>query len=170
MLSKIKASPITFSAQNIDHITWSSSPSGNFDMKEANKLVVLEVEGMYNGNFDGIWIWKVPTIPKIKCFLWQCHHNSIPIRSTLAARGMHITLLCHIYEGSTESIVHVLRDCRVARNLRTSLLPPMSDALFFGLHLNKWLRLNCCKTNTHSSSGIRWGIIFFLWCLDSLAA
>ena len=43
----------------------------------------------------------------------------------------------------------------------------MSDSLFFGLHLNDWLRLNCCKMDTHSSSGIRWGIVFSfgLWTL-----
>ena len=69
LLSEIKATPITFSAQITDRITWYSSPSGNFNMKEAYKLAVLEVEGMYNRNFVGDWIWKVPTIPKIKCFL-----------------------------------------------------------------------------------------------------
>ena len=160
LLSKIKATPITFSVLNSDHIIWSSSPSGNFDMKEAYKLAVIEMDGMHKGNFNGSWIWKVPKIPKIKCFLWQCQLNSISVRTTLAARGMHVTPLCHFCEGSAETIVHVLRDCCVARNIWTSLLPPMSDSLFFGLHLNDWLRLNCCKMDTHSSSGIRWEIIF----------
>lgn len=77
----------------------------------------MEVEGMYNGNFDGDWIWKVPTIPKVKCFLWQCYHKSIPVRSVLAARGMHITPLCQLCEEDPESFVHVLRDCRVAKTL-----------------------------------------------------
>ena len=160
LLSKIKATPITFSAQNSDRITWSSSPSGNFNLKEAYKLVIMEVEGMYNGNFDGNLIWKVPTIPKLKYFLWQCHHKSILVCSTLAAKRMHITPLCHFSEEDPESIVHVLRDCRVAQTLWTSLSPPMPNSLFFGLHHTEWLRLNYCKSNTHSSSGIRWDIIF----------
>ena len=120
----------------------------------------MEVEGMYNGNFDGNLIWKVPTIPKLKYFLWQCHHKSILVCSTLAAKRMHITPLCHFSEEDPESIVHVLRDCRVAQTLWTSLSPPMPNSLFFGLHLTEWLRLNYCKSNTHSSSGIRWDIIF----------
>ena len=115
---------------------------------------------MYNGNFDGDWIWKVPTIPKVKCFLWQCYHKSIPVRSVLAARGMHITPLCQLCEEDPESFVHVLRDCRVAKTLQTTLSPQMLDSLFFGLHLIDWLQLNCCNFNTHSSLGIRWGIIF----------
>ena len=160
LLLEIKATPITFSAMHSDRITWSSSPSKNFNMKEAYKLVILELDKMYKGNFNGSWIWKVPTIPKIKCFLWQCHHHSIPVRSNLAARGMQVTPLCHFCEVSTETTVHVLRDCCVARNLWSSLLSPMSDSLFFGLHLNDWLRLNCCKMDTYSSSGIRWGILF----------
>ena len=117
LLSEIKATPITFSAMHFDRITWSSSPNRNFDMKEAYKLAILEFDKMYKGNFDGSWIWKVPTIPKIKCFLWQCHHHSILVRSTLAAKGMQVIPLCHFCEVSVETIVHVLRDCCVARNL-----------------------------------------------------
>lgn len=160
LISEIKATPITFSALISDRITWSSSLSGNFDMKEVYKLAVIEMDGMFTGNFDGSWIWKVPTIPKIKCYLWQCHHNSIPVWSILAARGMHVTLQCHFCEGSAETIMHVLKDYCVAQNLWTSLFPPMSNSLLFSLHLNDWLWMNCCKLDTHSSLGIRWGIIF----------
>ncbi|KAK7857244.1 hypothetical protein CFP56_019206 [Quercus suber] len=32
---ELKATPISFSTQNTDRITWSSSPSGSFELKEA---------------------------------------------------------------------------------------------------------------------------------------
>ena len=75
--------------------------------------------------------------------------------------------MCPLCEESIESIVHVLRDCLVARSLWNSLLPPMSASLFLGLHLNDWMRLNCCKMNNHATTGIRWGIIFSfgIWTL-----
>lgn len=72
LLLEMKATPISFSAHNTNCITWSSSPSGKFDMKEAYKLASMEVEGNYNESFDGDWIWRMLTIPKVKCFLWQC--------------------------------------------------------------------------------------------------
>lgn len=52
----MKATPVSFSTQNTDRITWSLSPNGNFEMKEAYKLAKVEVEGNYNENFDGEWI------------------------------------------------------------------------------------------------------------------
>lgn len=48
-----KATLIPFSATNSDCISWSSSPNGLFDLKNAYKLASLE-EGDYNsGMFDG---------------------------------------------------------------------------------------------------------------------
>ena len=70
--------PISFFALNIDRITWSSSPSGNFELKEVYKLASMEETCSNLCQFGGDWIWKAPTIPKIKCFLWQCYYNSIP--------------------------------------------------------------------------------------------
>ena len=70
LTSEIKATSISFYARNADRITWSSSPSGNFELKEAYKLASLEEEGHYTGGFDGDWIWKACTLPKIKCFVW----------------------------------------------------------------------------------------------------
>ncbi|XP_075663435.1 uncharacterized protein LOC142633035 [Castanea sativa] len=62
----MKATPVSFSTRNTDCITWLSSSSGNFDMKEAYKLARVEVEGNCNENFDEEWIWRVLTIPKVK--------------------------------------------------------------------------------------------------------
>lgn len=68
LLMEIKK--ISFSAQNTNWINWSSSPNGNFELKEAYKLATMEEIGSILCHFGGYWIWKAPTIPKIKCFLW----------------------------------------------------------------------------------------------------
>ena len=54
LISEIKATPISFYARNADRINWSSSPNGNFKLKEAYKLAILDEEGHYTGCFDGI--------------------------------------------------------------------------------------------------------------------
>ena len=61
LISEIKATPISFYARNTDRITWSSSPSGVFELKEAYKLASLDEEGHFIGCFDGDWIWKAST-------------------------------------------------------------------------------------------------------------
>lgn len=160
LLAEIKATPISFSTCDADRITWFSSPSGTFDLKEAYKLATMDLEGSYVDNFDGSWIWKVLTIPKIKCFVLQCCHKSILVNSVLAVRGMNVSALCKLCNTGTESILHVLRDFQVARNHWDSLSPPMPYSLFFGLYIFDWLKHNCCTCKIHSTSNIIWDIIF----------
>lgn len=92
----IKGTPTSYFPRCIDHNTWSSSSSGNFELKEAYKLAKVMEEGDSVEGFNGEWIWKVLTIPKIKCFLWQCYHKSISVRTALAARGMDVSPLCPV--------------------------------------------------------------------------
>ena len=61
--------------------------------------------------FSGNWVWKSATWPKIQCFLWQCLHNSIPIREVLVAKGLSIPHSCPLCGVASESIIHTLRDC-----------------------------------------------------------
>ena len=79
LLSAVKATPISFSALYEDHLTWFSSPSGAFEPKEAYRLAGMEGEDDQASPFEGEWIWKTISISKVKCFLWQCYHNSIPV-------------------------------------------------------------------------------------------
>ena len=93
--------------------------------------------------------------------------QSIPVSSVLVARGMDVPTGCRLCNSGTETILHVLRDCQVARNLWIALSPPLLVVSFFGLQLTNWLRLNCCSTKALASSDITWGIIFAfgIWTL-----
>ena len=64
--------------------------------------------------FEGDWIWKTTTIPKVKCFIWQCYHNSISVLAALGYRGMDVSPSCLICNGASETIIHVLRDFHFA--------------------------------------------------------
>ena len=132
LVAAIKATPISFSALYEDRLTWSSSPAGAFDLKKAYRLARLEGFDDQARPFEGEWIWKTPTIPKIKCFLWQCHHNSILVRAILASRGMDILPSCPICNKAPETILHVLRDCPFAQGFWKSFPPPLQDSLFYG--------------------------------------
>ena len=102
---------------NSDRISWFLSPSGEFVLKDAYKLACTE-DGSHAFNLDtGSWVWKTSTLPKIKCFLWQCCHLSIPVRETLASRGMNISNLCPLCNNEAESIIHMLRDFPLARKV-----------------------------------------------------
>ena len=166
MILEIKATPISFYARNTDCITWSFSPSGNFELKDDYKLAIMEEEGHYIGYFDGEWIWKAFTILKIKCFVWQCYHKSVLVSTVLVARGMDVSPVCQLCREGLEFVLHVLRDCQIARNLWNLLSPPMPASLSFGLNITEWIRQNCCNFKT-SPNLI--GYHLFFWDLDIMA-
>ena len=167
LLLEVKATPISFSAQNLDQITWSSNPSGNFELKEAYKLARMEEMGKPSCRFNGEWIWKVQTIPKILCFIWQCYFNSIPVRSVLASRGMEVPVSCLLCDKGLESVLHVLRDCCVAHEFWNSFPPPFLAAVFYETQLVDWLRLNCGSMKNYVAANLNWGIVFSfgIWTL-----
>lgn len=106
-------------------------------------------------------------LAKFKCFLWQCYHKNIPVGTILTTRGMDVSPTCHLCNTGSKTILHMLRDCYIARNLWNSLSLPFLATSFFGLQLNDWLWLNCYSTKTQATSNIHWGIIFAfgIWTL-----
>ena len=129
-------------------------------MKDAYKLACIE-DGSHTFNLDsGSWVWKIPTLPKIRCFLWQCCHLSIHVREILASRGMNISHLCPLCNNEAESIIPMLRDCPLARQVWDSHIPPSILNSFYGSSLVNWLCTNC-NSNACSHLGIFWNIIFF---------
>ena len=143
LLSRIKATSFPIHANGIDHISWASSPSREFELKDAYRLARLNTDDSTVNPFVDNWVWKTNTMPKIKCFLWQCVHRSIPVREVLVARGLHLPTSCPLCNGPSKSIIRVLRDCSIAQQVWNSLSPPMLPNLFFGINLSNWLRLNC---------------------------
>ena len=167
LLMEVKATPISFTAQNLDRITWSSTPSGNFELKAAYKIARMEETGNSPCRFNGQWIWKVQTIPKILCSIWQCYYNSIPVRAILASYGMEMPVSCLLCDEGTENVIHVLRDCGVAQSFWDSFPPPIPAAVFYGTNLIDWLRLNCGSTKSCVVTNLNWGIVFSfgIWSL-----
>lgn len=76
---EMKATPCPFSNQGGDRLSWFSSPNGEFNLKEAYRLANWEDSNEVGRRFRGDWVWKVQSLPKIKRFLWQCSHHSIPV-------------------------------------------------------------------------------------------
>lgn len=163
---RIKAIPLPMAATAVDHISWRSSPNGEFDLKEAYNLACASQESHLYETFMGNWVWKTITLPKIKCFLWQCIQKSIPAREVLGARGLAIPISCSLCHTKVESIIHLLRDCPLAKEFWNSFPIPIHCNTFYGTSLLEWLRINCTNHQV-SLFGISWSILFpfGVWCL-----
>uniref|UniRef100_A0A2N9FE83 CCHC-type domain-containing protein n=1 Tax=Fagus sylvatica TaxID=28930 RepID=A0A2N9FE83_FAGSY len=101
----IRAIPVCPLRQQEDCIAWDSR-NGEFCLKLAYLLACKPPAGCIHDSPSN-WIWKVPTSPRIRFFLWQCYHNSVPVRDTLVARGINIPNTCPRCLGPNESLIHV---------------------------------------------------------------
>ena len=69
ILLEIKATHVPFSNHSEDRLSWFSSLSGEFKLKEAYRLANLVGNDTANQIFRGDRVWKVQSLPKIKHFL-----------------------------------------------------------------------------------------------------
>ena len=133
--SSKKSKPPPSPGLQIEWIAWASSPNRDFKLKEADKLACMDNDNYPYGSFTRQWVWKTITLPKIKCFLWQCLHKSIPVKEVLTARGLNVPLCCPICNSATKSILHMLRDCPQVRAFWDSFPPRIHSNLFYGAKL-----------------------------------
>ena len=95
-----------------------------------------------------------------KVFLWLCAHRSVPMKEVLGSRGLNLDLTCELCGGSLESILHTLRDCKVAKSVWKDLGIEEGNLEFFGSNLEVWLKNNYGKTSMYPRPCVPWKILF----------
>ncbi|XP_074314591.1 uncharacterized protein LOC141649815 [Silene latifolia] len=92
------------------------------------------------------WIWDLPTLPKIKFFLWLVWWDKLPHNKTLFKRTILPSPTCLLCPSPSleESSIHILRDCSTATSVWALL---NVDQSFFSLDLQPWIHANCTSRN-----------------------
>ena len=160
ILLEMKATPLSFSCQEEDRLTWHFSSNGEFELKGAYQLAVNKDEDLSRTSFPGTWVWKISSLPKVKHFLCQCCHYSIAVKTILNERGLGIPPIYPICNFGPKTIVHALRDCPKAKCFWNSLLPLMPSNIFYGVPLVDWLKINSKSSRISVISEMDWGTIF----------
>ena len=121
-----------------DSLLWKSSHDGDFSMTSAyaSNFTADNNPQIFMGN----WVWKVDIWPKISSFLWLCHHNSVPVRQVVAARGINCDTTCPLCNNQEETILHLLRDCPFAVSFWQAIKTPLSLLNLCHLNLAEWLK------------------------------
>ena len=104
----LQATPLSLTSWSGDKLAWAENLKGSFDLKIAYNLDTSSEE---IAPFTTSWIWKAPTLPRIKTFLWQCAHNNIAVKECLTGRGVVEDENCPICNREIKSTLHALRDC-----------------------------------------------------------
>ncbi|GLT63420.1 hypothetical protein SLA2020_359870 [Shorea laevis] len=148
-----------------DSITWKLSPNGSFSLSSAYTLTSSSAPF---DEKDWHWIWKCPTLPKIRFFLWLLAHERVASRSLLSSRGINIPNTCPRCNTSSETALHLIRDCPNVLPLWKAL--PIPKPLLHSFHFDtfKWLHSNCTSKLLIEHPRLPWASIFcsvvwYLW-------
>nr|POE81875.1 putative ribonuclease h protein [Quercus suber] len=110
--------------------------------------------------FQGAWIWKLDVLPKIVNIFWLWMHKSVPMKNILATRGIMEDKFCPLCKSLPETIGHLLRDCKYARDFWHKIkVPPDAIQSFQVLDVDTWLRENCLSKAMHQSL-VPWQYVF----------
>ena len=92
-------------------------------------------------------MWKASTSPIIKNFLCLCTRRNVPTKEVLGSRGLNLDPTCELCVESLKSILHSLRDCKLAKSVWKDLGIEEGNLEFFRLNLVAWLKTNCGMTS-----------------------
>ena len=94
---------------------WKYSKDGDFSTNSAYQLA--NEDDITENQLQEQCLWKLDVLPKIVSFLWLCVLGSIHVKSLMVVRGINCGKTCPLCNRHEETIVHLLRDCEVARDL-----------------------------------------------------
>lgn len=106
-----------------DRDIWVCSSHGSYTVKSGYEVASKMKETLvaqYRSVQPGVLelkrnIWKVPTIPKIRNFLWRAASGALAVAERLNTRGMNLDSRCNLCSNEVQSIDHVLFKCRTAQ-------------------------------------------------------
>ncbi|XP_058763267.1 uncharacterized protein LOC131636671 [Vicia villosa] len=118
----LEAFPICLNSMVPSRLTWKSNLDGIYTARDGYYwLKRLEVVMNTTNNNPWKWVCHIPTLEKVKFFLWTTLYKSIPKRSILCHRGMLQTDLCPKCNQEAETTLHSLRDCEFATRFWKSI-------------------------------------------------
>ena len=102
------------SADVPDSFCWGLTGNGTFSTKSAT-WKAHEHLSLSSHVWPYKWLWKLNVMPKIRVFLWQLCHNSLPSRATLLRRGIQLDPSCLACLTDIEDTDHIFLHCPLAK-------------------------------------------------------
>ncbi|CAN1815404.1 Putative ribonuclease H protein At1g65750 [Linum perenne] len=141
-----------------DGMLWGPDPKGKFSISSAYEIVAANHMVSDTNLWKSVWKWQGPN--RIKHFLWLVAHNRLLTNSERKKRHMTDDDCCRLFPSSVEDNLHVLRDCRAAKNFWMNFSNFSREASFFTSNLQDWLH-KYIKTEELS---LQFGIaLWLLW-------
>jgi hypothetical protein len=121
--SLIKQTPLIMEPIE-DQLMWPHSKEGTYTVKSGYNLLKhwADSESPSPANTNSqqdLWkkLWNLNTIPRHKALLWRIIQKAIPVKSSLAKRGINCNILCPRCLQHEETIEHAFMHCERASRI-----------------------------------------------------
>ncbi|KAL4335266.1 hypothetical protein GQ457_07G037440 [Hibiscus cannabinus] len=151
------------SHEQMDRLVWCGEHSGIYSVRSGYKRL-LSAPSLRDSDsvlFKKLWKSKCPS--KINIQVWKFIRNFVPTKVNLCVKRVATNPLCARCNESSETTLHVIRDCHFARQVWEGLnyhfLQPIPAVLLYDLPL--WLN----SIVTHFGTGKLEEIFMIIWAL-----
>lgn len=111
---------------------------------------------------DDKWkiIWKISGSQRVCFFIWLVLKQRILSNIERVKKGFADGTSCHICGFHLEDILHILRDCPVAKDVWSQIILGNHSSNFFSLNLQYWILINVQDTSIALAGGASWACLF----------
>ncbi|KAK9042856.1 hypothetical protein V6N11_071211 [Hibiscus sabdariffa] len=148
-----------------DFIIWRWDPKYVFKTKSTYFRLASSSWDFTNLCWTDIWKTRVPQ--RLRLFLWIAFRDRLMTNLERCRRSVGHHPYCTTCDTHDESTLHVLRDCKFARDVWLYFSPSLYSPTFFTESLQAWLLSNINCHDPVSDYSIPWSTIFvsILWQL-----
>lgn len=132
-VNRIKACLAPYFSDGEDGIAWKKTSHSDFTTKSAYEALILNHD--IQQYWQNLWKWRGPV--RILVFVWMASHNILLTelgRSSWAGSSTD----CHVCQGITETVLHILRDSTMVSSIWSILVKPERIVEFYSLGQEDW--------------------------------
>ncbi|GMJ02104.1 hypothetical protein HRI_003879600 [Hibiscus trionum] len=143
---------------NDDCLFWHKSAKHVFETKSAYEMIASP----YWDPKHLIWehIWTLPVPQRIRLFFWLAFKHKLVTNHERCRCFVSNQPLCPICHDTTETSLHVLRNCNTARAVWLLVLPPSMVNNFFQSDPQDWISANLKSHLVVTQWSLPWKVLF----------
>ncbi|XP_074346940.1 uncharacterized protein LOC141685753 [Apium graveolens] len=144
-----------------DSLFWNEESTGDYTVRSAYRLIQRN-KGMWSSRDNNkVWrtVWRTRAPPKVLNMVWRALAGCLPTRTILAAKRVHMPVICLVCNVEEETIFHVLVSCPFAFQCWSNrgTVCQSSSGMEFNVWLDRMFHMNN-KEDHGEIVSLCWGI------------
>ncbi|CAN1808124.1 Putative ribonuclease H protein At1g65750 [Linum perenne] len=135
-----------------DFLVWGLEDNGKFSVKSAYALLKDFRLDDQNGQWQKVWKWKGPN--KIKHFMWIVMQGKLLTNRERMRRHLAASDTCSACSQGAETLDHLFRSCRFARDVWNACLPVVLSPEQQHLNFQDWWIGNVGNASLNPTFGV----------------